>query len=57
MELAACATLKRCREHNATGFQVGDFCAAPFEVRGKDGLDLCEQWRDGAEAYLGPEQK
>jgi cation diffusion facilitator CzcD-associated flavoprotein CzcO len=37
----------------ATGFQVGDFSAAPFEIRGRDGLDLHESWRDGAEAYLG----
>jgi len=37
----------------ATGFQVGDFTAAPFEIRGRDGVDLIDTWRDGAEAYLG----
>ena len=37
----------------ATGFQVGDFSAAPFEIYGKNGRDLREIWRDGAEAYLG----
>ncbi|HKP60571.1 MAG TPA: NAD(P)/FAD-dependent oxidoreductase [Polyangiales bacterium] len=37
----------------ATGFQVGDFTAAPFEIRGTNGEDLRETWRDGAEAYLG----
>jgi cation diffusion facilitator CzcD-associated flavoprotein CzcO len=37
----------------ATGFQVGDFSAAPFDIRGRDGVDLRESWKDGAEAYLG----
>ncbi|HKU36662.1 MAG TPA: NAD(P)/FAD-dependent oxidoreductase [Polyangiales bacterium] len=37
----------------ATGFQVGDFSAAPFDIYGSDGRDLREVWRDGAEAYLG----
>ncbi len=37
----------------ATGFQVGDFSAAPFEITGRDGIDLREVWRDGAEAYFG----
>jgi cation diffusion facilitator CzcD-associated flavoprotein CzcO len=37
----------------ATGFQVGDFSAAPFDIYGRDGRDLREVWRDGAEAYLG----
>lgn len=37
----------------ATGFQVGDFLAAPFEICGRNGLDLNDAWRNGAEAYLG----
>lgn len=37
----------------ATGFQVGDWNSAPFEIRGTGGLDLTEAWRGGAEAYLG----
>ena len=37
----------------ATGFQVGDLAAPPFEVRGLDGLDLAQLWRSGPEAYLG----
>jgi cation diffusion facilitator CzcD-associated flavoprotein CzcO len=37
----------------ATGFQVGDFSAAPFDIYGSGGRDLREEWRDGAEAYLG----
>jgi cation diffusion facilitator CzcD-associated flavoprotein CzcO len=36
----------------ATGFQAAEACA-PFEVRGKDGRDLNEAWKNGAEAYLG----
>ena len=35
-----------------TGFQASE-SAAPFEVRGRDGVELNEHWRDGAEAYLG----
>jgi cation diffusion facilitator CzcD-associated flavoprotein CzcO len=46
------------REHEvdaivlATGFQAAD-AVAPFEIRGKHGVDINEQWRDGAEAYKG----
>ncbi len=36
----------------ATGFNAAESCA-PFEVRGRGGRDLNEEWRDGAEAYLG----
>lgn len=36
----------------ATGFQAAE-AVAPFEVRGRDGLDLNDAWRDGAEAYKG----
>ena len=36
----------------ATGFQAAD-AVAPFELRGRNGLDLNEAWRDGAEAYKG----
>ncbi|MGH7293766.1 MAG: flavin-containing monooxygenase, partial [Polyangiaceae bacterium] len=36
----------------ATGFEAAEQ-VAPFEVRGRAGRDLDEQWRDGAEAYLG----
>lgn len=35
-----------------TGFQATDFLA-PISVRGLDGQDLNQVWRDGAEAYLG----
>lgn len=35
-----------------TGFQATDFLA-PMQVRGLDGRDLNEAWRDGAEAYKG----
>jgi cation diffusion facilitator CzcD-associated flavoprotein CzcO len=37
----------------ATGFQVGDFSAAPFDIHGSEGRDLREIWSHGAEAYLG----
>jgi cation diffusion facilitator CzcD-associated flavoprotein CzcO len=36
----------------ATGFEAAEQ-VAPFEVRGRDGRELDEVWRDGAEAYLG----
>jgi cation diffusion facilitator CzcD-associated flavoprotein CzcO len=36
----------------ATGFEASEH-AAPFAVRGAGGRDLAEEWRDGAEAYLG----
>jgi len=36
----------------ATGFQAAE-AVAPFEVRGRDGLDLDAAWREGAEAYKG----
>jgi cation diffusion facilitator CzcD-associated flavoprotein CzcO len=36
----------------ATGFQAAE-AVAPFEVRGKGGLDLDAAWSGGAEAYLG----
>lgn len=36
----------------ATGFEAAEQ-VAPFEVRGRGGRELDEQWRDGAEAYLG----
>jgi cation diffusion facilitator CzcD-associated flavoprotein CzcO len=35
-----------------TGFKASED-AAPFEVRGRGGVDLNEHWKDGAEAYLG----
>ena len=35
-----------------TGFTTLEFLA-PMEVHGRDGRDLNEAWRDGAEAYLG----
>jgi len=35
-----------------TGFQALDFLA-PMAVTGRDGRQLHETWRDGAEAYLG----
>ena len=35
-----------------TGFQATDFLA-PIEVIGRDGLNLNQAWREGAEAYLG----
>ena len=35
-----------------TGFKTIDFLA-PMAIRGLDGRDLNEAWRDGAEAYLG----
>jgi cation diffusion facilitator CzcD-associated flavoprotein CzcO len=36
----------------ATGFEAAEQ-VAPFEVRGRDGRELGEVWRGGAEAYLG----
>ncbi|WP_449066353.1 flavin-containing monooxygenase [Planomonospora algeriensis] len=36
----------------ATGFQTTDFLA-PIEVVGRQGRRLHEEWKDGAEAYLG----
>ena len=36
----------------ATGFDAAE-AVAPFDVRGKGGLELNDAWRDGAEAYLG----
>jgi len=36
----------------ATGFEAAEQ-VAPFEVHGRDGRELNEVWRDGAEAYLG----
>ncbi len=35
-----------------TGFTANDFLA-PIEVRGLEGRELNEAWREGAEAYLG----
>ena len=35
-----------------TGFQATDFLA-PMAITGRDGRNLNEVWRDGAEAYLG----
>jgi cation diffusion facilitator CzcD-associated flavoprotein CzcO len=35
-----------------TGFQATDFLA-PMNITGREGLDLNEAWRDGAEAHLG----
>jgi cation diffusion facilitator CzcD-associated flavoprotein CzcO len=37
----------------ATGFQVGDLAAPPFEIRGAEGVVLSQRWRSGPEAYLG----
>ncbi|MGO8992444.1 MAG: flavin-containing monooxygenase [Polyangiaceae bacterium] len=36
----------------ATGFQAAE-AVAPFEIRGTAGRELNEEWKDGAEAYLG----
>ena len=36
----------------ATGFDAAEQ-KAPFDVRGRDGQDLNDAWRDGPEAYLG----
>jgi cation diffusion facilitator CzcD-associated flavoprotein CzcO len=36
----------------ATGFEAAE-AVAPFEVRGRDGIDLNDAWKNGAEAYLG----
>ena len=36
----------------ATGFRATEFLA-PMQIRGLEGRDLNEAWRDGAEAYLG----
>jgi cation diffusion facilitator CzcD-associated flavoprotein CzcO len=36
----------------ATGFQAAE-AVAPFEIRGRGGRDLAEEWKNGAEAYLG----
>jgi cation diffusion facilitator CzcD-associated flavoprotein CzcO len=36
----------------ATGFYAAEQCA-PFDVRGRNGVELDAIWRDGAEAYLG----
>jgi cation diffusion facilitator CzcD-associated flavoprotein CzcO len=36
----------------ATGFQAAA-ALAPFPIRGRNGLELNEAWRDGAKAYLG----
>lgn len=35
-----------------TGFRVSEFLA-PMEIKGKDGIDLNEQWDGDAKAYLG----
>jgi cation diffusion facilitator CzcD-associated flavoprotein CzcO len=35
-----------------TGFRASDFLV-PMAVRGRDGAELAETWRDGAWAYLG----
>ena len=35
-----------------TGFQANEFLA-PMAIRGRDGRDLNDAWRDGADAYLG----
>ena len=46
------------RQHNvdaiviATGFKAAEEVSR-FSVKGRNGLDLNEAWRDGAEAYLG----
>ncbi|MEU0487258.1 NAD(P)/FAD-dependent oxidoreductase [Streptosporangium sp. NPDC006013] len=36
----------------ATGFETSDFLV-PIQVTGRDGRHLAEEWKDGAEAYLG----
>lgn len=36
----------------ATGFQASENMA-PFEIRGKGGIDLRDIWKEGGEAYLG----
>jgi cation diffusion facilitator CzcD-associated flavoprotein CzcO len=36
----------------ATGFHAAE-SIAPFDVRGREGQDLNQVWRDGAEAFLG----
>jgi cation diffusion facilitator CzcD-associated flavoprotein CzcO len=36
----------------ATGFYAADGVLA-FDIKGRNGVDLNETWRDGAEAYLG----
>jgi cation diffusion facilitator CzcD-associated flavoprotein CzcO len=36
----------------ATGFQAAE-AMSPFPVRGRDGIELNEVWRQGARAYLG----
>jgi cation diffusion facilitator CzcD-associated flavoprotein CzcO/acetyl esterase/lipase len=36
----------------STGFESTRFLA-PMEIRGRDGVDLNEAWREGANAYLG----
>jgi cation diffusion facilitator CzcD-associated flavoprotein CzcO len=36
----------------ATGFQAAE-AVSPFEIRGRGGRELNDEWRDGAEAYLG----
>ncbi|MGZ3475356.1 MAG: flavin-containing monooxygenase [Polyangiales bacterium] len=36
----------------ATGFQAAEH-TAPFDVKGRAGIDLMESWSDGAEAYKG----
>ena len=35
-----------------TGFTATEFLA-PMEVRGREGLELTDAWKDGAEAYFG----
>jgi cation diffusion facilitator CzcD-associated flavoprotein CzcO len=35
-----------------TGFRASEFLS-PIRISGRDGADLHEQWRHGAEAYLG----
>jgi cation diffusion facilitator CzcD-associated flavoprotein CzcO len=35
-----------------TGFTATEFLA-PMEVRGREGIELTDAWRDGAEAYFG----
>jgi cyclohexanone monooxygenase len=36
----------------ATGFEAAE-AVAPFEVRGRGGIELNEAWKNGIEAYLG----
>ncbi|MFI5302879.1 MAG: flavin-containing monooxygenase, partial [Polyangiales bacterium] len=36
----------------ATGFEAAE-ASSPFEVRGRNGIDLNAAWKDGIEAYLG----